>query len=90
MLHRTQPGIAPLSVRGDKCGSHTFPILRGSSLMEITALSTAASCSRICCCRCGGNMAMLRLIVSVASRVCRVLKARWPVSAASRAVSMVS
>ena len=33
---------------------------------------------------------MMRLMVSVASRVCSVENTRWPVSAASRAVSIVS
>ena len=33
---------------------------------------------------------MMRLIVSVASRVCSVLITRWPVSAAVSAVSIVS
>src|SRR5207245_1572770 len=45
---------------------------------------------RICFCWWGGNTAMMRLIVSVASSVCRVEKTRWPVSAASRPVSIVS
>ena len=56
----------------------------------MTAFRTAPSWRRICFCWCGGKTAMMRLIVSVASRVCRVDKTRWPVSAAVSAVSIVS
>ena len=56
----------------------------------MTALSTLASWMRICFCWCGGKTAMMRLIVSVASSVCSVENTRWPVSAASSAVSIVS
>ena len=56
----------------------------------MTALSTPASCRRICFCWCGGKTEMMRLIVSVASRVCSVESTRWPVSAAVSAVSIVS
>ena len=38
---------------------------------ETTARRTLASCRRICFCWCGGNTAMMRLIVSVASRASR-------------------
>ncbi len=56
----------------------------------MTALMTAASWSRICFCWCGGKTATMRLIVSVASIVWSVEKTRWPVSAATSAVSTVS
>ena len=56
----------------------------------MTALRTAASWRRTCFCWWGGNTEMMRVMVSVASRVWRVEKTRWPVSAAMRAVSMVS
>jgi len=64
--------------------------IRGMRRCEMTALSTLASCSRICFCWCGGNTAMMRLIVSVASSVWSVENTRWPVSAASSAVWIVS
>ena len=56
----------------------------------MTAFSTPESCRRICFCWWGGKTEMMRLMVSVASRVCRVESTRWPVSAAVMAVSIVS
>ena len=55
-----------------------------------TARRTAASCKRICFCSGGGKIAMIRLMVSTASSVCNVENTMWPVSAARRAVPMVS
>ena len=49
-----------------------------------------ASIARTCCCWCSGKKPIARLTVSVASRVCIVESTRWPVSAALRAVSMVT
>ena len=56
----------------------------------MTAFSTPESCRRICFCWWGGKTEMMRLMVSVASRVCSVESTRWPVSAAVIAVSIVS
>ncbi len=55
-------------------GARPLPSMRGIRRCETTAFSTLASCSRTCFCWCGGNTAMMRLIVSVASSVCRVEK----------------
>src|SRR6267154_2717068 len=41
------------------------------------ARNTPASCNRICFCSGGGKMAMMRLILSTASSVCRVEKFDW-------------
>ena len=63
---------------------------RFTSRWLMTARSTAANCSRICFCSGGGKMAIMRLMVSTASRVCKVEKTMWPVSAACSAVPIVS
>ena len=39
---------------------------------------------------CGGKRSIMRLMVSVASKVCSVLRTRWPVSAAERAIRALS
>ena len=64
--------------------------IRGTSRCEIAPFSVEASITRACCCRCGGKKSMIRLIVSVASRVWSVDMTRWPVSAADSAVRTVS
>ena len=52
--------------------------------------SATDSCTRTCCCWCGGNTSMIRSIVCAVSWVCRVANTRWPVSAAVSAVEIVS
>ncbi len=93
------PGTSPLKMRSEirgelsmtsTAGTRPWPSARGTRRMEMIALSTCASCRRICFCWWGGKTEMMRLMVSVASRVCRVESTRWPVSAAVMAVSMVS
>ena len=71
-------------------GTRPWPSARGMRRIDTTALRTPASCRRICFCWCGGKTEMMRLMVSVASRVCSVESTRWPVSAAVIAVSIVS
>src|SRR5947208_3144340 len=71
-------------------GTRPSPSQRFTRRWLMTARRTAASCKRICFCSGGGNTAMIRLIVSTASRACRVEKTMCPVSAACRAVPLVS
>ena len=71
-------------------GDAARPFARGMRRCETTALRMLASCRRTCRCWCGGKTATIRLIVSGASSVWSVENTRWPVSAASSAVSMVS
>ena len=55
-----------------------------------TAVSEAASCTRIWACRADGNTSMMRSSAVEVSLVWSVAKTRWPVSAARMAASMVS
>ena len=66
------------------------PSAVGISCWVTTPCSVVASCTRTCCCWCGGNTSMMRSIVCGASCVCRVANTRWPVSAAVIAVEIVS
>ena len=50
-------------------GTRPWPSDRGTRRWEMTPLSTAASCRRICFWWWGGKTEMMRLMVSVASRV---------------------
>ncbi len=79
-----------MAIRTSTAGTRPLPSARGTSRSEMTACRTCASWMRICFCWCGGKTEMMRLIVSVASTVCSVESTRWPVSAASSAVSIVS
>ena len=63
-------------------GTRPWPSERGTKRWLMTAFSTADICSRTCFWWCGGKTEMMRLIVSVASKVWSVEKTRWPVSAA--------
>ena len=89
-LFSMQSRMYGVAIMTSAAGTRPMPSARGIRRSEMTALSTCASWMRICFCWCGGKTAMMRLMVSVASRVCSVEKTRWPVSAASSAVSMVS
>ena len=67
-----------------------LPSTLGTSRCETAPRSVEASITRACCWRCGGKKSTIRLIVSVASRVCSVDSTRCPVSAAASAVRTVS
>src|SRR5881628_800276 len=71
-------------------GMRPWPSLRGTSRSEITAWSALDRRWRTSSCWCGGKNEITRLIVCVASVVCRVENTRCPVSAAFSAVSSVS
>ena len=86
-MHSRMTGVLTMT---STAAARPLPSARGSSRCEITALSTLASCTRTCACWCGGNCAMIRVIVSTASSVCSAENTRWPVSDATSAVSMVS
>src|SRR5687768_8518080 len=77
-------------IRTSTAGARPLLLIFGIRRWETIDFSTLASWTRICFYWCGGKTAMMRLMVSVASRVWSVEKTRWPVSAASSAVSMVS
>src|SRR5262249_9589910 len=79
-----------VEIRNSKAGTRAAPSARLTRRWLMTARRVAASCMRICFCSGGGNTAMIRLMVSTASRVWSVEKTRWPVSAAWSAVEMVS
>ena len=60
------------------------------SVCAMTPRSDSASMTRICACRSAGNWSMMRSIVEAAVVVCSVPNTRWPVSAVSMAMEMVS
>ena len=62
----------------------------GSSCWVMMPCSATDSCTRTWPCWWAGNTSMMRSIVCAASCVCRVANTRWPVSAAVRAVEIVS
>ena len=62
----------------------------GRSCWLSTARSVMDSWRRICCCRSAGNTSTMRSMESAAELVWTVPNTRCPVSAAVRAVSMVS
>ena len=61
-----------VAMRTSTAGTRPLPSALGSRRWAMAAFSTAASWMRICFCWCGGKTEMMRLIVSVASIVCRV------------------
>ena len=89
-LSMMQSRMKAVAISTSTAGTRPGISARGIRRCETTARSTAASCRRTCFCWCGGYTAMMRLIVSVASSVWSVENTRWPVSAASSAVSIVS
>ena len=81
--------MAPLTFIISKAGA-TDPSLAGINCWDTTACSTMDSCTRICGCWLGGNASITRSMVLAAPTVCKVEKTRCPVSAAVKAVLMVS
>jgi len=73
-----------------QAGIRPLPSNLGSRRSDIIATSTFDSTKRIWSCWWGGKNEIMRVMVSVAFMVCRVLITKWPVSAALMAVSMVS
>src|SRR5881397_1590835 len=60
------------------------------SVCAITPFSDSDNITRICDCRSAGNWSIMRSTVDAAVVVCRVPNTRWPVSAVSIAIAMVS
>ena len=67
-----------------------LPSRRRQSVCATTPLRVSASIERIWFWRSAGNLSIMRSTVEAAVLVCSVAKTRWPVSAVSIAVSIVS
>ena len=81
--------MAPSTFITSQASTRPPPTL-GRSCWLSTAFRDMDSCRRICCCRAAGNTSTMRSMESAAELVWTVPNTRWPVSAAVRAVSMVS
>src|SRR5258706_15851475 len=71
-LFSMQSRMYPVEIMTSAAGTRPSPSARGSRRRETTALSTAASCRRICFCWCGGENEMMGVVVLVGSIVFRV------------------
>src|SRR5215218_7328063 len=91
-------GLAVADQVPDRRGGHhdldphdpPVPSVVGISCWQTTPWRAPASCTRICCCWLVGNTSIIRSTVWGASWVWRVANTRWPVSAAVRAIEIVS
>jgi len=90
LLSRMSARIAGVQIMISAAITRPRPLAFCNSVWVITPSSTNASWARICACWCDGKTSMIRLMLSIAELVCRVAKARWPVSAMVSAAAIVS
>src|SRR6184192_4201137 len=81
LLSRISARMAGVQIMISAAMTRPRPLIFCSSVWVITPSSTKASWARICDCWCDGKTSMMRLMLSIAEFVCRVAKARCPVSA---------